>query len=73
MSAPASSRPDDDEAKQAAARQRAGSRSTGQPGKAMADQIDTVAGARIADCICTLIDEEMARVERAIKVQLGLT
>lgn len=43
-----------------------------QPRKAMADQIATVSKRRLGDRIGTLSAEDMAAVERAIRVQLGL-
>jgi len=44
----------------------------GQPAKAMADQIRTVAKARLTDYIDTLAVVDLLTVERAIKVQLDL-
>lgn len=44
----------------------------GQPRKAMADQIRTVAKERLKGHIDRLSDADMRAVERAIRVQLGL-
>lgn len=44
----------------------------GQPGKAMADQIQTVARERLLDRIGALTQPELRAIEQAIRVQLGL-
>jgi mRNA interferase MazF len=44
----------------------------GKPSKAMADQLTTVSKLRIVDRAGTLSGDEMRRVERAVRVQLGL-
>lgn len=44
----------------------------GQPRKAMADQIRTVAKQRLQGLIDRLSDADMQAVERAIRIQLGL-
>jgi mRNA interferase MazF len=44
----------------------------GQPAKAMADQLTTVARARLIDLAGRLSPSELQRVERAVMVQLGL-
>jgi mRNA interferase MazF len=43
-----------------------------QPGKAMADQLTTAAKERLRGRLGRLSDEDLAGVERAIRVQLGL-
>lgn len=43
------------------------------PCKAMADQIATVSKARCREYMGQILPEEMAGVERALKIQLGLT
>lgn len=44
----------------------------GKAGKAMADQLTTVSKLRLIDCGGSLTPEELAAVERAILIQLGL-
>ena len=44
----------------------------GKPAKAMADQLTTVAKARLIDPAGRLSPSELQRVERAVMVQLGL-
>ena len=44
----------------------------GKPGKAMADQLTTVAKERLRDKLGTLLREDMLAVEKAIKIQLGM-
>ena len=45
----------------------------GEPRKAMADQIATVSKQRLKSRLATLSPEDIRAVERAIRVQLGLT
>ena len=45
----------------------------GRPGKAMADQIRTIAKERLLDHVGDVTMAEMQGIERAIKLQLGLT
>ncbi len=45
----------------------------GKQHKALADQLTTVSKLRITNIVGHLSDADMAQVERAIKVQLGLT
>ncbi|MGB8699965.1 MAG: type II toxin-antitoxin system PemK/MazF family toxin [Thermosynechococcaceae cyanobacterium] len=45
----------------------------GRPGKAMADQLTTVSKQRLLKKAGEITPEELAAVERAIRVQLGLT
>lgn len=45
----------------------------GEPGKAMADQIATVAKQRLSSKIGTLSRDDMQSVERAVRLQLGLS
>jgi mRNA interferase MazF len=44
----------------------------GKPNKALADQFATVSKARLKNRIGKLPDEEIRKIERAIKLQLGL-
>jgi mRNA interferase MazF len=44
----------------------------GRQSKAMADQLTTVSKLRLYDCEGVLSSADMRRVERAVKVQLGL-
>ena len=44
----------------------------GKPGKAMADQIATVSKERLLSRAGKLTHSEMQRIERALKIQLGL-
>jgi mRNA interferase MazF len=44
----------------------------GKPGKAMADQLTTVSKLRVKEKLGTLPPDDMRRVERAVKLQLGL-
>lgn len=46
---------------------------SGEPRKAMADQIATVSKQRLKSKLGDLAQEEMLAVERAIRLQLGLT
>ena len=45
----------------------------GEPGKAMADQLATVAKQRLKSKIGTLARDDMQSVERAVRLQLGLS
>ena len=45
----------------------------GKKNKAMADQITTVSKTRLSDQIGRLSEEDMRKVERAVKIQLGLS
>lgn len=45
----------------------------GRPSKAMADQIATATKERVGDLVGHLTDDDMRRVEAAIRRQLGLT
>jgi mRNA interferase MazF len=45
----------------------------GKPSKAMADQLTTAAKERLRDKLGTLSREDMLAVEKAIKIQLGMT
>ena len=45
----------------------------GKPSKAMADQITTAAKERLRDKLGALSREDMLAVEKAIKIQLGMT
>ena len=45
----------------------------GEPRKAMADQIATVGKQRLKSQLATLSLEDIRAIERAIRVQLGLT
>ena len=45
----------------------------GQQSKAMADQLTTVSKARLSDVVGRLSGSDMRKVERAMRVQLGLT
>lgn len=44
----------------------------GRPGKAMADQLTTVSKQRLGERLGTLSPEDVDKVERAVRVQLGL-
>ena len=44
----------------------------GKPGKAMADQLTTVSKLRLVQCGGELSSDEMAGVEQAIRIQLGM-
>ena len=44
----------------------------GKPGKAMADQLTTVSKLRLVQCGGELSSDEIAGVERAIRIQLGM-
>jgi len=44
----------------------------GKPGKAMADQLTTVSKLRLVQCGGELNSDEIAGVERAIRIQLGM-
>jgi mRNA interferase MazF len=45
----------------------------GKPSKAMADQLTTVSKLRLMNRVAKLADKEMQRIERAIRIQLGLS
>jgi mRNA interferase MazF len=45
----------------------------GRPSKAMADQLTTVSKSRLGEFVGRLDGSDMERVERAIRVQLGLS
>ena len=45
----------------------------GRQNKAMADQLTTVSKARLINRVGTLPERDMRRVERAVRVQLGLS
>jgi len=45
----------------------------GKPGKAMADQLTTASKLRLVRCDGELSGDEIAGVERAIRIQLGMT
>jgi len=44
----------------------------GKRSKAMADQLTTAAKERLRDKLCTLSQEDLLAVEKAIKIQLGM-
>lgn len=45
----------------------------GKPNKAMADQLTTVSKLRLINRVASLSSEDRRKVERALKIQLGLT
>ena len=46
--------------------------SVGKPGKALCDQITTVSKLRLSDFICTISTKDMEKIEKALKIQLGI-
>ena len=44
----------------------------GEQRKALADQLTTVSKQRLSECIGRLSEEDLRKVERVIRVQLGL-
>ena len=44
----------------------------GKESKAMADQLATVSKLRLLNCAAILSDEDMRKIEEAVKIQLGI-